>query len=80
MLLYKNMFIYLYHQKQTTMKELCFNIATKIATDKSENTVYLCCSVLKDAFIMQGFSNKVSNEMAIDTIKIIMKTMLNLTK
>lgn len=72
------MYICINKNKQT-MKELCFNIATKIATDKSENTVYLCCSILKDAFIMQGFNNKVANEMAIDTIKIIMKSMLNLT-
>jgi hypothetical protein len=69
----------LHQQNKQTMKELAFNIATKIATDKSHDTVYICCSVLKTAFLEQGYSEKQSNEMSIDSIKIIMKAMLRLT-
>lgn len=59
------------------MKELAFMIAQKIASDKSPNTVMVCCSILKESFIMEGISNKEANTMAIDGIKIIMKSMLN---
>jgi hypothetical protein len=62
------------------MKQLAFEIAQKIATDKNPNTVIICASILKDAFIMGGVNNKDANTMAIDGIKIIMKSMLNLTK
>jgi len=66
--------------KTKTMKELSFAIAQKIATDKNPNTVIICASILKDAFIMQGINKKDANTMAIDGIKIIMKSMLNLAK
>jgi hypothetical protein len=62
------------------MKELSFTIAQKIATDKNPNTIMICCSILKEAFMMEGISNKQANTMAIDGIKIIMKSMLNITK
>jgi hypothetical protein len=62
------------------MKQLAFEIAHKIATDKNPNTVIICASILKDAFIMSGVNNKDANTMAVDGIKIIMKSMLNLTK
>jgi len=62
------------------MKQLAFEIAHKIATDKNPNTVIICASILKEAFIMSGVNNKDANTMAIDGIKIIMKSMLNLTK
>jgi hypothetical protein len=62
------------------MKQLAFEIAQKIATDKNPNTVIICASILKDAFIMSGVNNKDANTMAVDGIKIIMKSMLNLTK
>ena len=62
------------------MKELSFSIAQKIATDKNPNTIMICCSILKEAFTMQGINPKDSNQMAIDGIKIIMKSMLNITK
>jgi hypothetical protein len=62
------------------MKKLAFEIAHKIATDKNPNTVIICASILKEAFIMSGVNNKDANTMAIDGIKIIMKSMLNLTK
>jgi len=62
------------------MKELAFTIAQKIATDKNPNTVMICCSILKEAFMMEGLSSKQANTMAVDGIKIIMKSMLNITK
>jgi hypothetical protein len=62
------------------MKQLAFEIAHKIATDKNPNTVIICASILKEAFIMSGVNKKDANTMAIDGIKIIMKSMLNLTK
>ena len=60
------------------MKQLTFQIAQKIATDKNPNTILICCSILKDAFIMQGINKKDANTMAIDGIKIIMKSMINI--
>jgi hypothetical protein len=65
---------------QRAMKQLAFEIAHKIATDKNPNTVIICASILKEAFIMSGVNKKDANTMAIDGIKIIMKSMLNLTK
>jgi hypothetical protein len=62
------------------MKQLAFEIAQKIATDRNPNTVIICASILKEAFMMQGINKKDANIMAIDGIKIIMKSMLNLTK
>ena len=62
------------------MRELTFQIAEKIATDKNPNTVIICASILKEAFILTGVNKKDANDMAIDGIKIIMKSMLNLTK
>jgi hypothetical protein len=62
------------------MKELSFTIAQKIATDKNPNTIMICCSILKEAFIIEGATNKQANTMAIDAIKIILKTMINIGK
>jgi len=58
------------------MKELAFEIAKKIATDQQEDTIWICASILKKAFIMQGMSEKNANTMAIDSIKIILKAMV----
>jgi hypothetical protein len=60
------------------MKELFLTIAQKIATDKNPNTILVCCSILKDSFLMQGQTEKESNIMAIDGIKIILKTMIRI--
>jgi hypothetical protein len=62
------------------MKELSFTIAQKIATDKSPNTILVCCSILKEAFIMEGATIKQANDMAVDSIKIILKTMISIGK
>ena len=59
------------------MKDLLFLIAEKIATNKSEDTILICGSILKDEFINMGYSLNNANTMAIDTLKIIMKTMIN---
>jgi len=60
------------------MKELLFLIAEKIVTDKSENNILACLSILKQEFVNMGYSNYNSNTMAIDSLKIVMKTLLNL--
>lgn len=60
------------------MKELAFAIAQKIASDKSTNTVLVCASILKEAFISDGVPSKTANTMAIDGVKIIMSTMLKM--
>lgn len=62
------------------MKDLSFQIAQKIASDKNPHTVFICASILKEAFILDGYSSKEANTMAIDGIKIIMKAMLNMSK
>jgi hypothetical protein len=62
------------------MKELAFTIAQKIASDRSSKSILICASILKDAFQSEGISEKDANVMAIDTIKIIMKSMLNISK
>jgi hypothetical protein len=59
------------------MKELTFLIAEKIATDRNPQTISICGAILKDEFIKMGFSLINSNTMAVDTLKIIMKTMIN---
>ena len=60
------------------MKELLFLIAEKIVNDKSENNIIVCLSILKDEFINMGYSNVNANTMAIDSLKIVMKTLLKL--
>lgn len=62
------------------MKTLAFEIALKIANDNNPNTVFICTSILKEAFIMEGINTKDANYLAIDAIKIIMKSMLRCTK
>jgi hypothetical protein len=59
------------------MKDLLFLIAEKIATDNNPNTIFICASILKDEFVNMGYSLVNSNTMAIDTLKIVMKTMIN---
>jgi hypothetical protein len=61
------------------MKELLFLIAEKIVTDKSENNIFICLSILKDEFIKMGYSNVNANTMAIDSLKIVMKTLISIT-
>ena len=60
------------------MKELSFTIAQKIVNDRNPNTIVICCSILKEAFISQGISKKDANTMAIDAIKIILKTIIKI--
>ena len=60
------------------MKELAFLIAEKIANDNNENTIMICGQILKQEFINLGYNQINSNTMAVDTLKIIMKTMINI--
>ncbi len=57
------------------MKALFFSIAEKIASDKSEHTLMICASILMDPFKQEGYSEKASNSMAIDGMRVIVKTM-----
>ena len=60
------------------MKDLALMIAEKIASDKTENTLIVCGSILKDEFVKMGFDLINANTMAVDTLKIIMKTMISI--
>ena len=60
------------------MKQLSFLIAEKIISDRSDKTIYACISILKDEFLNLGFDKITANIMAIDTVKIIMKTLINI--
>jgi len=62
------------------MKALAFEIAQKIASDRSSHTFFACASVLKEAFKIEGYSDKVANSMAIDGIKVIVATMIRMAK
>jgi len=59
------------------MKDLLFLIAEKIATDNNPNTIVICGSILKDEFLNMGYSLANANTMAVDALKIVMKTMIN---
>jgi hypothetical protein len=60
------------------MKELAFMIAEKITNDNSQETIMICGSILKDEFLKMGFNSVNSNTMAVDTLKIIMKTIIRI--
>jgi hypothetical protein len=60
------------------MKELAFMIAEKITNDNSPETIMICGSILKDEFLKMGFTSVNSNTMAVDTLKIIMKTIIRI--
>lgn len=60
------------------MKELALMIAEKIATDNNPETLNICGSILKDEFVKMGFTLINANTMAVDTLKIIMKTMIRI--
>ncbi len=59
------------------MKDLLFLIAEKITTDRNDNTIFICLSILKDEFLKMGYSSVIANTMAIDSLKIVMKTLIN---
>jgi len=60
------------------MKNLMFMIAAKIAADQGRHTLLVCASILKDALIADGFTRKEANELAIDGMRIITRTMQNM--
>ena len=58
------------------MKELLFLVAEKLVENNlSDQSILVCCSILKQAFIEQGFPSNISNEFAIDALKITMRTL-----
>ena len=58
------------------MKELFSLVAVKLVENKfSEEAILICGSILKEAFVKEGFTRVLSNEFAIDSLKIIMKTL-----
>ena len=63
------------------MKSILSDIAIKLIENNfSMECITLCGGILKEAFILQGFSRVVSNEMAIDGMKIVFKTIQQLNK
>jgi len=57
------------------MKNLLSEIAVKLIENNISNeSILICGSILKRAFIQQGFSPVVANTMAIDGMKITLKT------
>lgn len=64
--------------KTNIMKELALMIAEKIATDNNPETLNICGSILKEEFVKMGFNLINANTMAVDTLKIIMKTMIRI--
>jgi hypothetical protein len=58
-----------------TMKNLLSEIAVKLIENNISNeSILICGSILKRAFIQKGFSPVVANTMAIDGMKITLKT------
>ena len=58
------------------MKELLGLIAEKLVAEKLSNESILACgSILKRSFIEQGFSRALSNDFAIDALKITLTTL-----
>ena len=71
-------YIWSVNEQQHAMKNLMFMIAAKIAEDQGKHTLVVCASILKDAFIADGFSRKQANELAIDGMRIITRAMQNM--
>jgi len=58
------------------MKELLSLTASKLVENNfSDECILACGSVFKQAFIEQGFTRVLSNEFAIDSLKIIITTL-----
>ncbi len=61
--------------KTENMKNLLSEIAVKLIENNFSNeSISICGAILKRAFIEQGFSPVVANTMAIDGMKITLKT------
>jgi len=58
------------------MKELFSLVAVRLVENKlSEESILICGSILKEAFVKEGFTRVLANEFAIDSLKIILKTL-----
>ena len=58
------------------MKELFSLVAVRLVESKlSEESILVCGSILKEAFVKEGFTRVLANEFAIDSLKIILKTL-----
>ena len=63
------------------MKALLSQIAVKLVENNfSDECILICGSILKEAFIKEGFSRVLANEFAIDALKITLKTLTQLNK
>ena len=70
------MYICIRNKNTIIMKELFSLIAIKLVENKlSEESILVCGSILKESFVKEGFSRVLANEFAIDSIKIILKTL-----
>lgn len=58
------------------MKELLSQVAAKLVENNiSDESILVCGSILKEAFIKEGFSRVLANEFAIDALKITLGTL-----
>ena len=58
------------------MKELFSLVAVKLVESKlSDESILVCGSILKEAFVKEGFTRVLANEFAIDALKIILSTL-----
>tara|TARA_R110000796_G_scaffold90980_1_gene195048 strand:+ start:303 stop:494 length:192 start_codon:yes stop_codon:yes gene_type:complete len=57
------------------MKNLLSTVAVRIIENNFSNeSIYASGAVIKESFIMQGFSSEIANEFAVDALKIVMNT------
>lgn len=58
------------------MKELLNQVAVKLVENNiSDESILVCGSILKEAFVKEGFSRVLANEFAIDALKITLATL-----
>jgi hypothetical protein len=61
------------------MKTLMSAAALKIIENNfSDESIFTSGAVLKKAFVMEGFTSKEANQLAIDSLKIVLKTISKL--
>jgi len=58
------------------MKELLSQVAVKLVENNiSDESILVCGSILKEAFVKEGFPRVLANEFAIDALKITLGTL-----
>jgi len=58
------------------MKVLLSQVAVKLIENNfSDKSILVCGSILKEAFVKEGFSRVLANEFAIDALKLTLTTL-----